>query len=76
MKKDHLIVLAEGGVMLDACLIASTIPADSVGPAHKKYGYQLSNGGAVASTFTKADALDCLIAVATERGWKVLLPLN
>ena len=70
--KDHLIVVKEGRCMLDATIRITHVPADAVGPAHKKYSYELSDGTAISYGWTKTEALHKLLQVAKERGWRVL----
>lgn len=74
MNRDHLKVLREGR-LLDATLTARTVPACEVGPAHKKYFYEI-DGRSLSFEYTKRKALDRLITEANEGGWKVFQPLN
>ena len=73
--KDNLLVLIDGD-LVEANLITAAIPADSVGPAHKKHHYALSNGQNIVYGWTKAEAYKMLIDLANELGWIVLQPLN
>lgn len=73
--KDNLLVLIDGG-LVEANLVTTSIPADSVGPAHKKHHYALSNGQSIVYGWTKTDAFKMLIEIANELGWIVLQPLN
>ena len=43
MKTDHLIIQTSAG-LFDVTLTVTTVPADDVGPAHKKYHYELPGG--------------------------------
>jgi hypothetical protein len=72
--KDHLVVNVDGH-LLDATMSIRTVPADEVGPAHRKYNYELSNGRSIGYGYTRREALETLLAVAAERGWKVYQPL-
>lgn len=73
--KDNLLVLIDGD-LVEANLVTASIPADSVGPAHKKHHYALSNGQLIVYGWTKAEACKMLIEHANELGWIVLQPLN
>jgi hypothetical protein len=54
---------------------AGTVPGCEVGPAHKKYEYEI-NGRSMGFAYTKREAFDFLITQATKSGWKVFQPLN
>jgi hypothetical protein len=69
--KDNLLIEIEG-VRAQANLTTYSIPADEVGPAHKKYAYRLSIGREIAYGWTKNEALQELLQVANENGWIVL----
>lgn len=73
--KDNLLVLIDGD-LIGANLVTASIPADSVGPAHKKHYYALSNGQRMCYGWTKAEACKVLIDRANQLGWIVLQPLN
>lgn len=73
--KDHLVVKIDGD-LIDATMSITTVPADEMGPAHRKYKYELSNGRSIAYGYTRRDALEMLLAVAAERGWAVYQPLQ
>lgn len=75
LSKDYLKVQIDGE-LLDACLMSQSIPADEVGPAHKKHSYQISNGINIAYGWTKKEALQMFIAVANENGWLIFQRLN
>jgi len=74
VSNDHLVVRIEGE-MLDAVLHISTVPADEVGPTHKKYWYELSDRQ-TPHGYSRREALDHLLQITKERGWKVYKPLN
>lgn len=74
-RKDHLLVRTGGG-MLDAMLTIATVPGDEVGPTHKKYWYELSDGRRIAFGYSRREALDLLLQCATDGGWTVFKPLN
>lgn len=74
--KDHLIVIKNGQDMIDATICMNTIPADEVGPAHKKYYYCLSDGMRISYGFTKREALEMLLDISREQSWRVLQPLT
>jgi hypothetical protein len=74
MSRDHLKVLRDG-ILLDATLTTYTVPGCEVGPAHKKYEYEI-NGRSMGFAYTKREAFDFLITQATKSGWKVFQPLN
>lgn len=71
--KDHLVVNVDGH-LIDATMSIRSVPADEVGPAHRKYRYELSNGRSISYGYTRRDALEVLLAVAAERGWAVYQP--
>jgi len=73
--KNHLIVIKDES-MINATLHTYMIPDDGVGPAHKKYAYSLSDCTEIACGWTKGEALELLLVVATERKWRVFHPLN
>ncbi|CAG2145517.1 DUF4177 domain-containing protein [Cupriavidus plantarum] len=73
--KDHLVVKIDG-VLADATMTITTVPADEVGPAHRKYHYALSNGRQIAYGYTRREALEMFLTVASEQGWAVYLPLS
>lgn len=75
LDKNHLYVVLQDE-WVDATLHSHTVPADSMGPAHQKHAYHLSNGMQLAFGWTKREALDVLLTAAGERGWRVLQPLN
>lgn len=75
MTKDHLIIQA-GSRLLDATLTVTTVPADEVGPTHKKYAYELSDGRRISYGYSRREALAELLGRANVEGWKVLQPLN
>ncbi|WP_157379854.1 hypothetical protein [Burkholderia ubonensis] len=68
--KDHLFVQVDG-TLLDATMTITTVPADEVGPSHRKYRYDLSDGRSIAYGYSKREALDRLREVAKERGWAI-----
>ncbi|UEP39762.1 hypothetical protein LL998_34040 (plasmid) [Burkholderia ambifaria] len=68
--KDHLFVQVDGA-LIDATMTVTTVPADAVGPSHRKYRYDLSGGRSVAYGYSKREALDRLLEVGKERGWAV-----
>ncbi|HDR9473289.1 hypothetical protein [Burkholderia multivorans] len=68
--KDHLFVQIDGA-LIDATMTVTTVPADEVGPSHRKYRYDLSDGRSVAYGYSKREALDRLLEVGKERGWAV-----
>ena len=73
--KDHLVVKIDGA-LVDATMTITTVPADEVGPAHRKYHYTLSNGRWIAYGYTRREALDMLLTVAGEQGGAVYQPLS
>lgn len=73
--KDSLLVLMDG-VLQEANLTTVSIPADCVGPAHKKYHYALSGGQCTGYGWTKAEACKELIEHSDSLGWIVLQRLN
>lgn len=73
-KKDHLYVLIDGRLE-NATLIAKTVAADAMGPAHKKYFYEVGHRQ-MAYGYTRPEALTKFLTLASERDWKVLQPLN
>ncbi|WP_321853789.1 hypothetical protein [Burkholderia cenocepacia] len=68
--KDHLFVQVDGA-LLDATMTITTVPADEVGPSHRKYRYDLSDGRSIAYGYSKREALDRFREVAEERGWAI-----
>ncbi|WP_124674387.1 hypothetical protein [Burkholderia cepacia] len=68
--KDHLFVQIDGA-LIDATMTVTTVPADEVGPSHRKYRYDLSDGRSVAYGYSKREALDRLLEVGNECGWAV-----
>ena len=54
----------------------TTVPADDVGPTHKKYHYELPGGRVSSYGYTRKEALAELLAQAKTEGWRVLKPLN
>ncbi len=75
MKADHLMVLTSAG-LFDSTLTVTTVPADDVGPTHKKYHYELPGGRVSSYGYTRKEALAELLAQAKTEGWRVLKPLN
>lgn len=75
MKVDHLMILSREGIF-DATLTVTTVPADDVGPAHKKYHYELPGGCVSSYGYTRKEALAELLTHAKREGWRVLQPLN
>lgn len=75
MKTDHLMILSRDG-LFDSTLTVTTVPADDVGPAHKKYHYELPGGRVSSYGYTRKEALAELLAQAKTEGWRVLQPLN
>ncbi|RTL27593.1 MAG: hypothetical protein EKK47_18170 [Burkholderiales bacterium] len=75
MKTDHLMILTSAG-LFDSTLTATTVPADDVGPTHKKYHYELPGGRVSSYGYTRKEALAELLARAKTEGWRVLQPLN
>ncbi|MCB5324977.1 hypothetical protein LH412_23610 [Yersinia intermedia] len=75
MKTDHLIIQTSAG-LFDVTLTVTTVPADDVGPAHKKYHYELPGGRVSSYGYTRKEALAELLTHAKNEGWKVLQPLN
>jgi hypothetical protein len=73
--KDHLVVKIDGD-LIDATMSITTVPADPVGPAYRKYKYELSNGRSNAYGHTRREALEMLLSVAGEQGWTVYQPLS
>ena len=62
--------------LIGARLVSEAFPRTEYNVAHRKHHYELSSGIEICYGWTKREALKALIAVANERGWRVLKAVN
>lgn len=74
MANMDILVVVAAGEMFDATLTTTAVPACEVGPAHKKYHYQVM-GKNTGWGYSRREAREELMAYCAKAGWRVLKPL-